>query len=77
MKRILILATVALLTGGSLGCQGTNCNWLFRRGAAAEHYPPAICAPVCAPCNPCDPYAGGAGACAPGPETYVPAPGPG
>ena len=75
MKRVLILTTVALLTGASLGCQNGGCNWLFRRGASTEPYPPAICAPVCAPCNPCDPCGGAPGM--PGPETYAPAPGPG
>ena len=55
MKRKLILAVVAALTISSFGCTSSgmpSCNWLFRRGASVDQYPPMICQPVQC-CDPC------------------------
>ena len=72
MKKLLIIAVLAMLTSGMVGCQ--SCG-LFRRGS--EGCMPACC-DTCAPCG-CD--GGCAGGCAGGrcaggvvPGAYVPQP---
>lgn len=60
MKRLLILAAVAILTTSMLGCQCRN--W-FRRGSLfSTTTPPAVtCYDPCDPVDQCDPCQGTAG----------------
>jgi len=75
MKKLLIIAVLAMLMSGTLGCQ--SCG-LFRRGSEAGCMP--ACCDGCAPCATCgDGFAGGgcAGGCCAGgvvPGAYVPQP---
>jgi len=84
MKKLVVVAAVAMLTASTVGCE--SCQW-FRRGAFFPALAPAAVpcdpCPPCDPCNPCDPCA--TGGCAtgeylmppaitPGPGTYIPAP---
>ncbi|MHB1035787.1 MAG: hypothetical protein ACYC35_23510 [Pirellulales bacterium] len=49
MKKLLVLAAVAVLTAGAAGCQACRMPW---RGAS--YCPPAaVEAPVASPCEPC------------------------
>jgi hypothetical protein len=71
MKRLLILAAVALFAFSAVGCE--CCRWC-RRGAFLPTATPDPCAEPCPPA-----YSSGCDSCVtaptmtPGPETYVPA----
>ena len=87
MKKLVVMAAVAMLTASTVGCE--SCQW-FRRGAFFPALAPAVvpcdpCLPMnpCDPCDPCDPCATGGStmgeyltppAITPGPGTYIPAP---
>lgn len=70
MKRLLILAMLAVVLAGVGGCRFMECLW---RGPPCQQAAPVVTCPPCPSYNPCDPCAG-APVVTPGPETYVPAP---
>lgn len=84
MRKLLILAVITGLLGGTLGCRFLDC---MRRGPAYQTVPaatissPTLCPPITPPVNACDPGAitttvpsTAPTAVPPGPETYAPQP---
>ncbi|HID76460.1 MAG TPA: hypothetical protein EYP56_10740 [Planctomycetaceae bacterium] len=71
MKRLIVLAAVALLAATAVGCE--CCRW-FRRGSLLPTTPTSVyCEPGATYSPSCDPCTTPP-AIAPGAETYVPGP---